>query len=165
MIGTTRKTTASRMILSASVRYSPTARRCKLVCSGINGVAPAVAKTRIIFDMREIRIGIAEFLADALDESAHIGAIADLAGAGGKTFAVNDVVQAAVRHVIAGVIHQQLNHLEFGHRQFDRPVLPEGAFGVAMQAQVSDLHDKTLWYCGGRNAVDLVAADDQFDTL
>src|SRR3954463_3544159 len=39
-------------------------------------VAPAVAEARIVVDQVELSIDHAEFLPDALDEGAHIGAVA-----------------------------------------------------------------------------------------
>src|SRR5882762_1786638 len=107
-------------------------------------VTPAVSEAWIVVDLLEGRIDVAEFLPDALDEGAHIGAEADLALAGREACAVHDVVQLAIADVLAGATHQIFDDAKFGERQIDTAVLPIGAVDVAAQMDVALLDDERL---------------------
>src|SRR5882672_3140991 len=105
------------------------------------GIAPAISEARIVLDMGERRVDVPEFLADAFDESAHIGAKADFAVAGHETFTMHDVVKFTVAHIVTRASHQMVDDLEFGLSQFETDVLPEGAIGVAAQLQIAMIED------------------------
>src|SRR5688572_26849302 len=128
MIGTTRKTAASKMILIASAWVQVSSRARMLLSIR---VAPAIAEPRIVLDMLKAGVDVAEFLTDALDEGADIGAEADLALAGRKSDAVHDVIQLAIADILACPLHQVFDDAKLGKGQVDLLVLPEGAVDVA----------------------------------
>src|SRR5258705_1128910 len=139
MSGMSRKISASTAIFTASAR-----KNVRTLCARLDliGIAPAIAESGIILDAGESGIDVAEFLADALDEGAHIGAEADFAVSGDEALAMDDVVELAIAHVVTGARHQMIDDLEFGLSQFDADVLPEGARGVAAQLQIAVSDDR-----------------------
>src|SRR5258708_4198711 len=106
------------------------------------GIVPAISETGIVLDAGECGIDIAEFLADALDESAHIGAESDFAGARHEALPMHDVVELAIAHVMPCARHQMIDDLKFGLGQFEADVLPEGTVGVAAQLQIAMLENR-----------------------
>ncbi len=83
--------------------------------------------------MRELRIHIAEFLADALDEGAHIHSETEFAAAGGEPFAMDNVVKVAVADVPSGARDQIFDDLKLGKRQINLGAVLEHAAHVAVQ--------------------------------
>src|SRR5260221_154422 len=90
-------------------------------------------------DVLELRIDLAELLADALDEGADIGPIALIAIAGDKVLAVNEIVDLAVGDVLAGTQGEQGDDLELGQRQIDRRSRPTRAVDVKAQFELADM--------------------------
>src|SRR5215471_12765262 len=113
MMGTTRNTARRRMILSASVPVKELSRALR---SSTILVGPAITEAGIVLDRGESRVHVAEFLADALDEGAHIGAEADLAVACGKTRAVHDVVKLAIADVLPRAPDEIFDDAKFRER-------------------------------------------------
>src|SRR5258706_645748 len=128
-------------------------------------IAPAVSEAGIVVDLLERGIHVAEFLPDAFDEGAHIGAEADLALAGREARSVHDVVKLAIADILAGAAHQIFDNAKFGQRQIDAAVLPIGAVDVAAQMDVALLDDERLARLGlafgGFPALETV--DDELD--
>src|SRR5689334_22606207 len=101
MIGTTRKMTVSRTVLTASDRYGRARRTGRAGCSaGALALGePAVAESGVVMDVFKFRIDIAELLADALYEGPHIGPVALDPIAGDEVLAVHEIVDLTVRDV------------------------------------------------------------------
>src|SRR6476660_2328043 len=136
MTGTIRKMTASRTVVTASERYDRT--WCLGRSSGLVAGKQAVAESGVIMDVLELRIDLAELLADALDEGADIGAIAFIAIAGDEVLAVNEIVDFAIGNVLAGTQGQQGDDLELGQRQIDRCSGPTRAVDVEAKLEMAD---------------------------
>src|SRR5262245_2394443 len=160
MIGTSKKTAPNRMILIASV---PAKSFRRFRTSTAIRIAPAVTKPWIVLDCGKRWINVAEFLPDALDEGAHIGAEADLAFAGGEARTVDDVIELAIADVLPSATHQILDDAEFGQGQVDALVLPKGAVHVAAQMDAALLHHQRLAPLPLRRVPAFGAVDDQLD--
>src|ERR1700687_528875 len=129
-------------------------------------VAPAVSEAGIVVDLLERGIDVAEFLPDALDEGAHIGAEAYFALAGREPGAMHDVVKLAITDILAGAPHKVFYDAKFGQRQIDAAVFPIGAVDVAAQMDVAVLDDERLMSLslafGGFPSLETV--DDELDS-
>src|SRR5918911_2481645 len=141
MTGTTKKMTASNAAFASSERYKP-GRASAGVAPPPNWPmldgGPAVTETGVVVDMFEIRVDIAEFLADALDEGANVRSVSFGAVAGHEVLAVHQVVDFAVGDVLAGPHREQCNDLEFGQSEVDRLIFPRRPVDVEAQLQPVD---------------------------
>src|SRR6266446_4719894 len=125
-------------------------------------VAPAVTEAGIIVDLLERGIHVAEFLPDALNERAHIGAEADFALASREARAVHDVVKLAIADILARATHQIFDDAKFGKRQIDTAVLPIGAVDVAAQIYIALFDDEGLALLAFGRIASLETMDDEF---
>src|SRR5216684_3759075 len=101
----------------------------------------AVTDARMVEDVLEFGVDLAELLANAFDEGADIGAIALVAITGDEVLAVDDVVNLAIRHILAGPHGQQGEDLELGQRQIDRLARPARAVDVEAQLETAEVQD------------------------
>src|SRR5512133_1083602 len=99
--------------------------RCALFPS-----CPAVSETGVVFDVVEVRIAIAELLADALDEGSYVGTIALRAVPGDEVLAVDEIIDFPVTDVLLGPLGEKRNNLEFGQREVDRLAGPQSPVNV-----------------------------------
>src|SRR5690349_3455288 len=152
MIVTTRKTAASNMLLIASgwVQVSSRARRLLAI-----RIAPTIAEARIVLDVLECGVDVAEFLPDALDEGADVGAESDLAFAGREPDTMDNVVELAVADILPCPLHQIFDDAKLGQRQVDLFVLPERAVHVAPEKDLpmADDHGLTQRDTAGRPSI------------
>src|SRR5579863_4449863 len=99
MTGTARRTSARRK----SFNEKEWTRRCERDAGLLfASIQPPVSEARIVLDLREARIHVAEFLANALYEGPDIGPVSDLPVAGRKSLAMDDVVKFPVADIGAG---------------------------------------------------------------
>src|SRR3546814_13047394 len=95
-------TTAARIVRERHRRLKPRTW---------SAMTPAVAETGIGLDGVEIRIDIAELLADPLDHGPDIGAIAVGALAGLEPGAAHGIVNLAIADIAAEALGTQMHHL------------------------------------------------------
>src|SRR3954447_15914563 len=101
--------------------------------------SPAVAETGVVLDGVDSGIDIAELLAYALDERADVRPISLIAVSGDEVLAVHEVVDLAVRDILAGAHREQGDDLELGQREVERPPVPGGAVDVEAQLQLPEM--------------------------
>src|SRR5579883_2083690 len=131
--------TASRTVLTASERNAPARRR--VGSARLTACDPAVAESCIVVDMVELRVSVAELLADALDERPDIGAEPLRAIAGDEILAVDEIIDLAIGDVLAGAQGEQRHDLELGQRQVERLAGPVRAADVEAQLQLVEMED------------------------
>src|SRR5262245_28611095 len=97
MTRTARRTTRERR---SRVSHSP---NCPAAAgSGAGSILPAIAEAGVVLNQIEVRIDVAELLADALDQGADIGPVALLARTGAEPLAPDEVVDLAIGDVAPG---------------------------------------------------------------
>src|SRR5215469_11529746 len=159
MIGTVRRMSARKSSFSENEWKSRESSPGLLLRSTL----PPVTEARIVLDLREGRIDVAEFLPDALDEGADIGPVACFAVARHEAFAVHDVVDLAVADVAVGIFREIGDDVELGKRQADIDVVPGGPARVVAQRQLAELGDVLAFLRRLRRELGFVAAEDEFD--
>src|SRR5260221_355745 len=82
-----------------------------------------------------------EFLADSRDEGADIGTKILVAMAGRKVLPVNQVIDLAIGHALAGPQRQPGDDLELGQGQIDRRAVPAGPVDVEAQIEAAETQD------------------------
>src|SRR5215831_1614012 len=100
--------TTSSADFAESERWKRQRRRLRAtgrppVVAALDGDGPAVAKSGVVVDFVKSGVDIPELLADTLDESADVGAIAIGAAARQEILAVHEVVELAIGGVLAGL--------------------------------------------------------------
>src|ERR1700733_15378633 len=118
MTGTTRKMTASRIAFAASERCGHFASCCRAE-PPLGAGKPAVAETGVVMDVLELGIDISELLANALDERPHVGTEAFGTIPGDEILAVHEVVDFAVRDVLAGARRHRGDDAELGQGEVE----------------------------------------------
>src|SRR3546814_12931193 len=95
---------------------------------------------------------MAELLADALDEGAHVGPVAVGAVAGHEVLAAHDVVDLPVGDVAALLGNQEEHDGKLGQREIDLLARPESAAddSLTLQRPVSDYSRFLAAARGGR---------------
>src|SRR5271170_2679767 len=130
--GTSRNITASNPVLMVSDQAQRRLRR-DLVWSG-----PAVSKTGVVMDVVEIGVGVAEFLADTLDEGTDIGAVPLCPMTGDEVLAVHEIIDLAIADVLPCLLGEKRQNLELGQGQFDRVPGPQRAIDVKAQLEPAE---------------------------
>ena len=105
-------------------------------------------------------VDIPEFLADALDEGADVGAVAVGAAARQEVLAVHEVVELAVGDILARLEGELGDHAELGERQVDGRAPPEGAVDVEAQLQGAQAHLRRRLLLGGIGQRPLALRDE-----
>src|SRR5271167_2333726 len=113
--------TASTPVLAVRDHAQRRPRR-DLVWSG-----PTVSKTGVVMDVVEIRVAVAELLADTLDEGTDIGAVPLCPMAGDEILAVYEIIDLAIADVLPCFLGETRQDLELGQGQLDRVPGPQRA--------------------------------------
>src|SRR3978361_308378 len=138
MTGTTRKITASRIAFAASERCG-LFRYCRTE-PPLGAGKPRVTETGVVMDVLELGIDISELLANALDERPHVGAEAFGTIAGDEILAMHQVVDLAVRDVLAGAGRHRRDDAELGQGEVERLARPARPVDVEAQLQTAEIH-------------------------
>src|SRR5258707_14586947 len=102
---------------------------------GALGLSPAVTKGLVVIDLGEGGIDGSELVSNPLDARADVRSVAIFSAPGDEAHIVHAIVPPPVGQVTADVRGQQMHDLEFGERQADVIVLPEGAADAGLQHQ------------------------------
>src|ERR1700761_8732494 len=102
---------------------------------------PAISKRREILDFHEVSVDGAEFVSNALDRGSDVCSIPIFTNPRDKSAIPDAVIDRAVTDVIACIVHQAANDVEFGDRQIDVGALPIGAAQARTQGKFAHFDD------------------------
>src|SRR5215467_4858728 len=165
MSGTAGKMTPSSAAFAESERWKRQRRRLRAAdrttaAAALGGDGPAVSESGVVVDFVKAGVDIPELLADALDEGTDIGAVAVGAAARQEILAVHEVVELAVRGVLAGLERELRDHAELGQRQVDGGAFPEGAIDVEAQLEHAQANLRRWLLRGGARCRPLALGDE-----
>src|SRR6266850_6892352 len=103
--------------------------------AGALGLSPAVTEGLVVIDLAEGGIDGAELVSNPLDARADVRSVAIFSAPGDEAHVVHAVVDRPVGYVAPDVRGKQVHDLEFGERQADVAVVPEGAADAGLQHQ------------------------------
>src|SRR5579859_7755885 len=88
---------------------------------------PAISKCREIFDFHEVGVDGAELVPNAFDRGSDVCSIPIFAAPRDKAAMVDAIIDRAITDMVAGIVDQPADDVEFGDRQIDVGAFPIGA--------------------------------------
>src|SRR5882757_796433 len=104
---------------------------------GALGLSPAVSEGLVVIDLGKGGVDGSELVSDPLDARADIRSVAIFAAPRDETDVMHTIVDRPICHVAADVRGQQVHDLEFGERQMNIGIVPEGTADPRLQHQTA----------------------------
>src|SRR5258708_2389780 len=101
---------------------------------------PAVSKSGVVLQHREVRIQLHEFAPDPFDHRPYVGAVAVLALSGDEAVAANDIIDLAIANVVARTFRQQRYHVELVPAERHAATTPGRTLRRLRQQQIADFN-------------------------